>query len=106
MDGGTIEVQVLRDERRFHDGEWSSVVLEVSLSAMAAIQQATEAYLGVIPVNWVDGSGGHGDLVLSIQEATLLIRVVRGEKTKERTQKRSFTRPMPSYRKVLCITVG
>ena len=75
VDGRAIEVQVLREERHFSDGEWTRVVREVVVSAEEAIEQAAEEYLDVIPVEWVNNEGGYGNLVLNVHEATFASNV-------------------------------
>lgn len=86
------QVQQLRKNSFFENGEWTKAVVPETMSLHEALINITDDYLEEAGVNWYDNDGGYGTLVIDVaaRSVSLDINVNYSESTNEFSQTKSI----------------
>lgn len=77
------KVKINRKDHVFDRGEWETKIVLSSMSLDDALRELTYDYLSETQVNWYDGEGGYGDLIVDVVQGTVELSVSINETTAE-----------------------
>ena len=86
------QVSQLRTTSFFEDGQWTKAVVPETMSLRDALENIADDYLAEADVNWYDGDGGYGELVIDVaaRSVSLDINVNFTESTNEFCQTKNI----------------
>ncbi|MFA5951891.1 MAG: DUF6878 family protein [Hyphomicrobium sp.] len=71
----TANVEHLRTQRFFDDGQWKRAVTAELTTVNAAIDSLTYDYLEEVGVDWYNDDGGFGELIIDVEQGSVSLEV-------------------------------
>jgi hypothetical protein len=75
LNASAVRVEVSAVERHFDEGRWIYTRQMERTDLESAIRDLTDDYLEETSINWYDGQGGFGELVINVSEETVQLTI-------------------------------
>lgn len=75
FDGAAVRVQIDKAVAEFDNGQWVTQHRLSEVNVTEAIEAVTDEYLEHAGVNWYDGDGGFGELLIDVNDGTVSLEI-------------------------------